>query len=292
MIHIIKKIEDTLHRPAFFFRRPQYVISLNVVLSTLMMIMYQPFGYRLDHVSQLFELFGFILIALVYSLLFFKIIPSYFRKSSQYIRWTIGKNIIYLSTFLLITGLNIFLYDFHIVSGYSFPDYGGSYFAERMLVDVCGVFSIGIFPLYVSYLLEKNYYLKRNLDVLDYSSYGGEKRTGEKYIMLKGDTKDFLEVFPGKIEYIESSGNYVNIYYNEGTLERKTIRTTIKKIEEQLSGYSFFVRCHRAYIVNLNYVVKFGRNNIGYRVSLDGCEDDIPVSRTYLSNVKDLLNKS
>lgn len=156
-----KKNRGYVTQTCVFFRRPQYVISLNVVLSTLMMIMYQPFGYRLDHVSQLFELFGFILIALVYSLLFFKIIPSYFRKSFQYIRWTIGKNIIYLSTFLLITGLNIFLYDFHIVSGYSFPDYGGSYFAERMLVDVCGVFSIGIFPLYVSYLLEKKLLFKK-----------------------------------------------------------------------------------------------------------------------------------
>lgn len=259
--------------------------------------MYEPFGYRLDNLSRLFELLGFTFIAFVFSMLFFWVLPYIYRKKfDSGIVWTVGSNCIYLSAFLFVTGLSIFLYDFHIVSGYSFSDYGGRYFMERIVVDVCGVFSIGVFPLYVSYLLEKNYYLKKDLDEIIYVSESSSNNKKDdcsdvNCITLKGDTKDSLEVCPERIVYIESSGNYVNVYYNDGVVERKTIRTAIKKIEEQLSDYSFFVRCHRAFIVNMNFVVKFGRNNLGYRICLDVCNEDIPVSRTYLSNVKDFMKR-
>lgn len=290
-MNVLSRIKDFLCRPAFIFRRPQYVISLNVVLSAIMMIMYEPFGYRLDDLSQLIELLGFITITLIYSFLFFRIIPSYMNKHKKKSEWTIGKNIIYLSAFLFITGLSIFFYDFHIVSRYYFSDYGSNYFIERIIVDVCGTFSIGIFPLYVSYLLEKNYYLKKNLYETNYTSTNSSQSkyngSSKDYIILKGDTKDSLEICPDKIKYIESSGNYVNIYYDEVSQERKTIRTTIKKVEEQLSHYKIFIRCHRAYIINVKYVIRFGRSEMGYKVSLDGCEDDIPISRTYLSQVKE-----
>lgn len=275
---------------AFLYQRPWNVIILNVLLSSVMMVMYEPFGYRLNNVSKFLELLGFTFIAFFYSLLFFLIILRFVNKE----KWTIAKNSLYLSSFLFITGISIFFYDFHIISGYSFSDYGNMYFWKRVLTDVCGTFSIGIFPLYISYLLEKNYNLKKSLDETIYVSecllYSRNEYYDENIISLRGETKDSLEVCPDRIVYIESSGNYVNIYYNNGSVEKKTIRTSIKKIEEQLSIYGFFVRCHRAFIVNMNYVLKFGRNTLGYRISLDGCEDDVPVSRTYLSSVKEHVN--
>lgn len=277
---------------AFLYQKPWNVIILNIFLSSAMMVMYEPFGYRLNNIGRLMELLGFTFIALFCSLLFFLVIPRFINKEE----WTIAKNTLYLSSFLFLTGISIFLYDFHIVSDYSFTDYGNQYFLERVLTDVSGTFSIGIFPLYISYLLEKNYILKKSLEETIYeaesSSSGGDECNDDTTITLRGETKESLEVCPDRIVYIESSGNYVNIYYNYGSVEKKTIRTPIKKIEEQLSGYSFFVRCHRAFIVNMNFVLKFGRSSLGYRISLDGCNDDIPVSRTYLSNVKEHINSA
>lgn len=290
-----KKISDRLisflKSNAFFYERPRNVIMLNAILSSVMMVIYEPFGYQLNNIHKLFELMGFTIIVLFNSLLFFLIIPWFINKE----KWTIAKNIFYLSSFLFITGISIFLYDYHIASGYSFGDYENSYFTERFAIDVCGTFSIGVFPLYISYLLEKNHYLKKNLNetiyVAETTSQIKRNCSGDECIIMKGETKDSLEISPNEIIYIESSGNYVNIYYNNGAVERKTIRIAIKKIEKQLSNYVFFVRCHRTFIVNMNYVIKFGRNSLGYRINLDGCENDIPVSRTYLSNVKELLKK-
>lgn len=288
---IYSKLISFFNSDAFFYERPWIVIMLNVVLSSAMMVMYEPFGYHLNNLYKFFELMGFTFIALFYSLLFFFIMPRFINKK----KWTIANNVLYLSSFLFMTGISIFLYDYHIVSGYSFLDYANPYFTERIVIDVCGTFSIGVFPLYISYLLEKNYYLKKNLDetiyVAETSSHVRKEYPDCGCIVMKGETKESLEVRPDIIVYIESSGNYVNIYYNNGVVEKKTIRIAIKKVEQQLSEYSFFVRCHRAFIVNMNYVAKFGRNSLGYRISLVGCEDDIPVSRTYLSNVKELLKK-
>ena len=288
---IYSKLISFFNSDAFFYERPWNVIMLNVVLSSAMMVMYEPFGYHLNNVYKFFELIGFTFITLFNSLLFFLIMPRFINKE----KWTIANNVLYLSSFLFITGISIFLYDYHIVSGYSFLDYANPYFTERIVIDVSGTFSIGIFPLYISYLLEKNYYLKKNLDetfyVAETSSHVGKKYSYDNCIVIKGETKESLEICPDRIVYIESSGNYVNIYYKNCVVERKTIRIAIKKIEKQLSGYSFFVRCHRTFIVNINYVVKFSRNSLGYRISLEGCEDYIPVSRTYLSNVKELLKE-
>lgn len=292
MIQLFDRLKTFAGKPAFFFRRPWYVILLNVALSAVMMVLYEPFGYRLKGLPQFFELLGFTFIAFLYSFLFFRILPERTGIGRKREAWTVAKLLLYLSSFLFLTGLSIFLYDFHIVSGYVVTAYGGTYFWNRLAVDVCGVFSIGIFPLYVAYLLEKNHDLRKNLDESLVPS-DGRTAVGEEdadCIVLTGDTKESLKVRPADILFVESAGNYVNIYYNPAKPERKTLRTTIKHVETLLQ-YECFVRCHRTYIVNVNHVEKFGRIPLGYRIWIKGYPDEIPVSRTCLSQVRDRLNK-
>lgn len=292
---ILNRIKRFWAKPAFFFVRPWIVIWLNVLISAIMMVLYEPFGFQLRSRTQLGELLGFTLIAFSYSTLFFYLIPQWLGISKRRSEWTIAKNLLHLSAFFLMTGTGIFFYDFHVISGYTTTEYGGAYFRERLGADLFGVFAIGIFPLFVAYLLEKNYLLKKHLNETLYLSQNTATEThdqqpDEPLIALNGDTKESLNVCPNQIVYIESSGNYVNIYYHKDKMERKAIRTTIKKIEEQLSSFDYFTRCHRAYIINLNYLVKFGRNELGYRITLKNCADEIPVSRTYISHIKEIIH--
>lgn len=46
------------------------------------------------------------------------------------------------------------------------------------------------------------------------------------------------------------------------------------------------VQCHRAFIVNLNFVVTMSTRNNGYQLTVFGTEKAIPVSRTYTPEVK------
>ncbi|MGG6496574.1 UNVERIFIED_CONTAM: LytTR family transcriptional regulator, partial [Bacteroidetes bacterium 56_B9] len=48
-------------------------------------------------------------------------------------------------------------------------------------------------------------------------------------------------------------------------------------------------RCHRAFLVNIRMVVKVDGNSQGYKLNLEGCEEDVPVSRAYAKEVKALI---
>lgn len=90
--------------------------------------------------------------------------------------------------------------------------------------------------------------------------------------------------------YIESSENYVNIYYKKGNkLTHTMIRTSLKSLEEQLGNYGF-VRCHRAYLVHIDKIKIVRKERDGFFIDfdIDGAAD-IPVSKTYSEQVMNLL---
>ena len=292
-IKYIDRILDWLKQETLIYSRPWTIILINVVLSSLMLILYEPFGFRFTGWSSLKELLGFTSITFFLSLFFFYIIPRYSNIFVAGRNWTIWNNVIYLSLFLFLTGLGVFLYDFHESSGLQLKDYFNDYFYERLFVDVSGTFAIGVVPLLIGYLIEKSYRLNENLNELSMKvTNQNDDETlseGNDVIVINSTTKDSFSVNVQEICYVESSGNYVNIYISNSHVVRKTIRTTITNIEGLLSKYDFFCRCHRAYIINTNYIVKLGRDDKRYKLVLKGCDDEIPVSRTYISKVKALL---
>jgi len=92
--------------------------------------------------------------------------------------------------------------------------------------------------------------------------------------------KEDLRFLPSQLLYAESDGNYVTFYLlHEKGVRTKSIRNSISQIEEQLKGYPYFVRTHRAFIVNLRYVASYQGNSAGYKLKLENITIDIPVSR-------------
>lgn len=106
---------------------------------------------------------------------------------------------------------------------------------------------------------------------------------------IKGNYhNDILEIDPQNIVYVESMSNYADIcYMQEGTMEHKTMRITLKQLRESLSEVECLMSCHRAFIVNLNFVVSISpRVSGGYQLDVFGCDKQIPVSRTYIDEIK------
>lgn len=101
-----------------------------------------------------------------------------------------------------------------------------------------------------------------------------------------------LEVQPEDIVYVESMANYADICYLEnGELRHKTLRLTLKVIKETLEGHDFLVQCHRAFLVNLNFVVSLSKESTGYTLHIFGTEKNIPVSRSNTPLIKEKLQK-
>lgn len=116
--------------------------------------------------------------------------------------------------------------------------------------------------------------------------------SGDAQITLSGTTKDVVTVRPENILYIEVSGNYVDIFYvKDDKIQHNLLRATIRQIEDELTDFPVFIRCHRSFIVNVNRILHVSGNAQGYKLSLQGTNEQIPVSRTYMKNLKDALGK-
>jgi DNA-binding LytR/AlgR family response regulator len=112
-------------------------------------------------------------------------------------------------------------------------------------------------------------------------------------LTLRGDNqKEEIRLLADDLFFISSADNYVKVQSCEGQERKETIlRSSLKKIEEQLQGHPEFFRCHRMYIVNLRLVSSVSGNAQGLKLHLSGLEEAIPVSRTLTETVREKLHR-
>lgn len=55
-----------------------------------------------------------------------------------------------------------------------------------------------------------------------------------------------------KIAYIESKHNDLEVHFFDGSV--KTVRGSLEAVAKEMQQYEIYVKCHRSYIVNFNYV--------------------------------------
>ena len=120
---------------------------------------------------------------------------------------------------------------------------------------------------------------------------GPDIQTHENLIKISSQLKkEELSFYPSQFLYAESDGNYVVFYLNKDNLVKKEIiRNSINNIEQQLSEIPYFLRTHRAFIVNLKKVRSKQGNTLGYLIKLSDIEFKIPVSRNNTKIFNELL---
>lgn len=100
----------------------------------------------------------------------------------------------------------------------------------------------------------------------------------EELMVTKG--QEIIRVPIKDIVFAESCGNYLNIRTDK---EEIKIRETMTGIEQELKNKGF-IRCHKGYLVNSEYIVKLGNGQLV--VENNGFTTDIPVGRSYEKDVK------
>ena len=82
---------------------------------------------------------------------------------------------------------------------------------------------------------------------------------------------------------VKSVDNYVEIYWaEEGKIQRTLLRSSLKQISAKFDNQPDLIRCHRAYIINIDKIVKVKGNSQGYKLLIMDYENLIPISRSYL----------
>ena len=106
-------------------------------------------------------------------------------------------------------------------------------------------------------------------------------------LTLTGTTSETVTVHIANLLYIEAVGNYVKVYsYSDDQVRCNMLRATSKQIEEELSNYPMIVRCHRAFLVNLEQVERFISRSGTMQLVIKHCQESLPVSRSNISQVK------
>jgi hypothetical protein len=89
--------------------------------------------------------------------------------------------------------------------------------------------------------------------------------------------------------YLESSDNYVTIFYlQEDHVKKEMVRNSMKKMEKQLQS-SGLIRCHRSFIVNMENVHWFKKEGRNYLFKMKHGDTIIPVSRAFIPAIKSLI---
>ena len=110
-------------------------------------------------------------------------------------------------------------------------------------------------------------------------------------ITLEGNTNEHVSLKISDLLYIEAVGNYVKIVSKRenDNVHTTMLRATMKQMEDSLQAYPMIVRCHRAFMVNLAQVEQISSNSRAMQLVMRHSHDAIPVSRSNVSKLKELL---
>ncbi len=237
---------------------------------------------------------GCVGVAILADIIIPRLLPTIYDED----RWTVGRHIAHtLFVLLLISSSNQLIL---VLLDIGRPSFGQMY----LLVT-----AIGFFPIMLGVFVAEQRRLKRNLaqaQVLNGQLHQRTPTTGlpaapavapsaslPNALMLSSETgKERLSLQPNQLLYVESVGNYVDVYWRNGLQVEKTVlRSTLKELAETVAAYPQFLRCHRAFLINLNAVVQTEGNARGYQLTLTGVAAKIPVSRSYLTAFDEQLSR-
>ena len=123
----------------------------------------------------------------------------------------------------------------------------------------------------------------------DHQEGGAEQ---DSQITLEGNTNEHVTLDISNLLYIEAVGNYVKVCQLQGNeAHTNMLRATMKQMEESLQTYPMIVRCHRAFMVNLGQVEQISSNSRAMQLVMRHSHDSIPVSRSNVNKLKELLKQ-
>jgi hypothetical protein len=198
----------------------------------------------------------------------------YFSDSKD---WTVLKE--FISGLIILFGVGIIIY----FMGF-FIEASAMRWNIPTFLDSCKYgFLLGIIPVAFFTAINYPYLMSPSVDYFEVnnSSAGQVSQTTDEPVQISSRLKnEDLSFYPREFIYAESDGNYVVFYlFKNNQVKKEIIRNSINSIEQQLSGIPYFLRTHRAFIVNLKKVRSKQGNTLGYLLKLNETELKIPVSR-------------
>ena len=276
--------------------RPWKAIVVPAAIIFLILGLLQPFGIGHLETSAWSVAAVSALIAAGASAVSHLLLPALFPAWYDERRWTIGKETLHLSAMFLLIAFGVCLWVAWLA------DIRPS--VRLFFIALLWVLVLSIFPTVLFMLWNQNLLLKRNLREareLDNTLLSAHHKPAQAEtpqpqatLALPNGTKDVVQLPAHRFLYAEAEGNYVKLHSLPeagGSPTMQLVRITMKQAEENAAACPTIIRCHRAFLVNLEKVVKVDGNQQGYRLRLEGCKDEVPVSRAYAKKLREKLKE-
>lgn len=244
-----------------------------------------------EGINNIFIISGFGLITILVLTINWIILPLLMPRFFHEDKWNVIKEIFFHMWNIFLIGLVNLLY----------ANWGGYYpitisaFVQAQTTTVL----IGIFPVTFIVMLKQIWLLKKYMksasalnDALQSTDFLSEmeKNLNQPITLSSESGRDRIEIRLGDLLFVKSVENYVEVYWDAAQgIQKNLLRSSLKRIEEDLNSYSSVFRCHRTYLINMKNIDRITGNSQGYRLVLKGIEDSIPVSRSYSKTLRALL---
>jgi hypothetical protein len=248
----------------------------------LFLFFFQPFGMNelpsknILTISALVSLITFAILG--FNLL---VLPSYFTSIFDSEKWIILKEIIW--DFWLFATL---IGGYFVYFSYAKLNYLSS-------LDMAKVILLSVVPIAILVILNQNRILKINLnDAIELNKKILSKiNTGDDTILFESEYKnDSISLKANIILAIKSANNYIEIFWKEkNKINKHLIRLKLQKAEELLKPYNFIFKCHRAFLININFIKQANGTTQGLKLLLENLDFEIPVSRTFVNKLKEII---
>jgi hypothetical protein len=281
----MKSIISWLSKPYYFNPTIKFKFKLSFyhgLFVFLFLYIFRPFYLSQFDVIILEYTLGIGTIAFLGTFLVLYIPALIFKNYFNEDNWTIGRNI-----FLIVIGL-LFI---GILLWYFCEMYKEPYHLRKLgpLEFIFYTFLVSLIPLtFFIFINEKNVREKREKKVVEIKEIKRKNELNSTLILPKEITinsdngKESITFLIDNLVYITSQGNYASFFLkNENNLNEKILRVTLTSIADDLKEYSNIIRCHKSYIVNVNYINDIYGNARGYLLKSKYISFDIPVSRSF-----------
>jgi len=272
---------------------------ISVGFSVLVLTLFKPFGlgaWRWEAYAHLLAigLLGISVCMLTEVVL--KYLVRMPRSTQLGVDYIIRRNLWFQIINTVLVSLAICLYRHFVLSGrLENNQLSWSNFFETLVIIAFCSFAIGLYwrykfrSLYLAAELEESRLLNEQLSKSAASSATLQPSAS---ITLTGSTSESVAVSIHNLLYIEAVGNYVKIYqWRNDKVSSDLLRATTKQVEEALKPYPMIVRCHRAFLVNLQQVEQIVSHTGSMQLLIKHSNDSIPVSRSNISAIKEAVKK-
>jgi len=294
----VNSIKSLFYQPyPFYYHSGKRILLMAGILTaavSLFIYFIQPFSYNFAEHKYTFSVISFLngflvgLLFLLYTGLIRGFSPHFFRE--RY--WTLGKEVAFWIFFILITGVgNFFLRELI----YDNPE---NFSLNFLKLEVVHSLTVGMLFL-IAILTGKYIHILTTTRDKAVSWNKRVKNFREKEFenptvtVTAESPMDHITFRLSEFLYAMVDGNYVEFHLRkkDGSSRRHITRNTLANVEKQLWHYPNILRVHRSYIVNIGKVNSVSGNAQGYKLQIEGTDDTIPVSRSYISSFDEVMNR-